>query len=1663
MGSERRETLEPRPDAAGNLEATYVPTREPAAPSGPKARYDANVAAIRLIRQLDQDQRPATPQEQTVLARWSGWGAIPQVFDADKPDWASEHRELRELLNDDEYAQARRTVLNAHYTDPAYVAATWDALGRLGFEGGRVLEPGAGSGTFIGLAPEGADMTGVELDTMTAHIAQALYPRATVRAESFADTPFSSDHFDAAVGNVPFADLVVHDPIDNPNRHSLHDYFILKSLRLTRPGGVVAVLTSRYTLDKASPAARREMSQYADLIGAVRLPSGAHRRTAGTEAVTDLLILRKREPGTYPADRLWEGVTARSDDGEIYKVNSYFDAHPENVLGTMQLGHGMHGIRTLQVIGDLATVPQQLESALEQIVTDAHAHQLTITPRSGLAPEAPDPVVLDEWDGTIHATGPNSFEVTRGGVREPFAVPKSATRELTALLRIRDLAVTQLDLERGSLSDTEEIIDNRAALRSAWSAYVDRYGPINRFTESPTGRTNDEGEPIMARRTPTATRLLRSDPFGPVVLALEVFDESTQEVEPAALIERRVVTPRPQKLGADTPLEALQLSLDHSAKPDLDYMAGLLGETPEATREALGTLVFDDPESGALVTRAEYLSGNVRIKLEQATAAAESDPLYSVNVDALREAMPEELTQEDITAAIGAVWIDGDTHQAFLRELISDQNVIVESPMPGAWNVYGGTRHGVRATVEWGTSRRPAHDLYQSLLSQSTIRVTDTVKQADGTERQVLNVAATTEALQKASEIRERFEEWVWEDPDRAKRLTAEYNRRFNSIALRDYSTEGEHLTFPGMAASFQLRPHQKAAVARMLSEPAVGLFHQVGAGKTAEMVAGSMELRRLGLVNKAAVVVPNHMLEQFTREWMQIYPQARILAANSDTLAGDRRREFVARAAANDWDAVIMTREAFRRLAVGKDTETAYYVRQRALYQEGLDLAQNSGMDSRTVKNLEKALARFDEQFKARMDVERDPGITLEATGIDYLIVDEFHDYKNLRTDSSIPDANIPGSARATDMDMKLTYLRDKNPERFATVATATPIANSITEAHVMQRYLRPDLLREAGVEVFDAWAATFGQTVTEMEMAPQGGGTFRQKTRFAKFRNVPEMLRMWRVFADVKTAEDLNLPTPALKMRADGQRLPETIVLPAPPEVLEYVDKLGDRADKVQQRLVSPEEDNMLAISTDGRKAATDIRLVDPTIQPLHVPLDDIADNIAKIHIEHANDQYVDTRTGEPSSRPGALQLVFCDLGTPNPDRWNVYDELTDKLAARGIPRDRIARIHDARNDREKAALFSRAREGHISVLVGSTQRMGMGTNVQARTIALHDLDCPWRPADVEQRHGRILRQGNQNDEVQIVQYVTEGTFAAYMWQAIERKSRFINQVMRGRLDIREIDDLGADSLSAAEAKALASGNPLLLERSTALNELGRLERLESAWRRTRGSLNSTITQADRTIAQAEAEIAALEQAKTRARDLHGDRFHMTVNGNHQPTRRDAADAIAYWARSSSLQYARPGQDYSRGKLGEIGGFAVHARTRTQLGQLVVELDLDGIPAAPIRVAPSDLTNGELGVVTRLENRVEGIDRLISLCHETIASAEATREDATRNRDRPFKHGDALDQARAHLASIDAQLAPEETEPAPEAKPPTAQPHAQPPAPVHAPAPSASAQLSR
>lgn len=1612
---------------------------------------------MRTLRELAAQAGPPTAQQQAALGRWSGWGAVPEVFNPQREDLAWARNQLAELLDDTELARARESTLNAHYTDPDLAELIWSAVGDLGFEGGRVLEPGCGSGTFLGLAPQGCEMVGVEVEPTTAAIARALQPQAQILTESFADTRAADGAFDLVIGNVPFAKTVLSDRLHNSGRHSIHNHFILKGLRLTAPGGHLAVITSRYTLDSRNPAARREMSELADLVGAVRLPKAAHQRTAGTQVITDLLVFRRREPDRAPEPFDWELTDTVEVDGQQVRLNSRFLAHPEMMCGQLHVGHGQYGAAEPQVVSERRAA-ELLAERLDVVVAEAEQRGLRHAPT---APQAPRPAALvgasDALeDGHIVVADDGAIWQVVGGSPEPMDVPKSRQAEVRALVGLRDTATALLEAEARTYDHRDDIEQMRAELGRRYDAYAARYGPINRVTWRRTGRVDEDGNP---QHSQVSDRLggFRTDPRAPLVLALERFDATTNTAARADIFAGRVVAPRTPPRGADTPADALAICLDTHGRVELAAIADLLGTSEQEARAGLGRLVFADPQQpdrqgqpGALVAAADYLSGHVRDKLAAARAAAEQDPAFEVNVQALTEVVPPDIAPEDIAARLGVPWISDAVVQQFLRETLQDQRLTVERLYGTRWSVEG-DQYSVTATSTWGTERYPAPELAHALLEQRSIAVYDEVDAVTAggakTTRRVLNPGATTAAQARADELAERFSDWVWEDPQRATELARIYNDRFNSIVLRNY--DDVELSLPGLALTFTPARHQVAAVARIIAEPTVGLYHEVGAGKTAEMAMGVMELRRLNLVRKPAIVIPNHMIEQWSREFQTLYPRARLLAASSADLTRDARRAFVARVATGDWDAVILTRGAFERIPMSAENQEAYLDDELAELEAAINAKQAAqGEDSRSVKKLVATLKAAKERIKDKLDTDYDPAITFERSGIDYVVVDEAHDFKNLRTASAIAGAAIDGSGRAQDLDMKLHYLRAQHGDRVTTLATATPIANSITEAHVMQRYLRPDLLRDAGVRNFDAWAATFAAVVTDVEISPDGS-SFRMKGRFARFHNVPELLRMWWVSGDVKTAEDLQLPRPEIWPRPeDGERAPRTVTVAATEGQQQLIDELGARAEKVQSRAVDKSVDNMLLISSHGRAGALDLRLLGRDTPPGESKIDVAADQIAELWARHRDDVFVDA-DGAPHPRRGGMQLVFCDLGTPGSSKrstdsatWNVYDELRDQLVARGLPRSQVRFIHEAGNDRKKADLFAACRAGEVAVLVGSTSKMGVGTNVQDRAVALHHLDCPWRPADLAQRDGRALRRGNQYGEIGLFRYVVAGTFDAYMWQACARKAAFISQLMNGTLTVREIDgDIGDSALSYSEVKALAAGNPLLMDKAKADAELTKLERLERSHTHTRARLRYTIEETERRGPELDRQRAALLDAIERRTDTRADRFGMVVRGHRFDDRSEAGQRLL-----DELVAAAKGPSSERATeipaIARLGGLDVDATVWTSKLVAGYELRLSGLDrGGSVSGSRDQLLETAHGgrphsIAVRLENLLSGLDLKRDSVEQDIDRCRTEQASARAQLDKPFAHADALTTARRRVREIDDQLqamtAPSATEPA-------------------------------
>ncbi|MEU9925141.1 DEAD/DEAH box helicase family protein [Streptomyces griseoluteus] len=1658
--------------AAGRVDAPrFHPTSQAdLAPSGERAKARANVAAVQTLRRIQSENRPATPDEQAILARWSGWGSLPVVLsdkpvptakefrDADgHPDpaayaralkrWESfgeERAEIRALLNDEEWAAAKRNTLNAHYTDADLVQPIWDLVTGLGFRRGRVLEPGSGSGNFIGHAPPGADMVGVELDPTTAAISQLLYPDAKVVNSPFQDLRLPPESFDVAIGNVPFGNYKLHDPIDNPGRHhSIHDHFILKSLDRVRPGGLVAVVTSRFTMDSEGESARRRMHDMADLVGAVRLPEGAHQRAAGTHVVTDLLVFRRREEGQTPGDDSWVKSTPMELGGHEVPVNQYFQKNPKNILGELTVGRGQFSDHDLTVKSD-QNAPVALRAALARMAQDARTRGLTYDATLQNHELSLD-LAGDVRDGSIVRGKDGAFMTVEFGNWVELDVHPRQREQLGRLLELKELTNALVELERTTEAEgeTEQMRKLRAELARAYDFYVKKHNSPNkpgqhRQFSPPEALERRKAEGLRETpdewKRPTALALFENDPDGLMVFGLDKWDEDAKAPRKLDILSQRTSAPRHIPDHADTPEDAVALALEHDGGELRESTVARLLNIPEdRVRETLGDLAFVNPTNNRLEARPAYLSGNVRLKLAEARAAAAEDPQYQANVAALEKVVPKDLKPSEIRVKIGAPWVPLSVYNDFLKHIgLSDATV--EHFGGNAWNVDGGNSGEIAQNV-WGAGGRSAGDIFSSLLHQKMITVRETQKFSDGSTKSYVNHKATKSARAKAKAMVQEFNKWAMADEGRAEQLSRIYNDAFNSIALRNY--DSSPLVLPGIKAGWTMRPHQNAAIRRIVQEPTTLLGHVVGAGKTATMVGGAMELRRTGLAKKPAIVVPNHMLEQFSREFVELYPGAKVLAISRKDLHHNKRRKFIAKIAGGDWDAVVLTHNAFDSIPMLPETQQAYMDNELELLRSQIEKIKEKDGESRNLKQMEKTLANQEEALKERLERLKDErGIFFENTGIDYVFVDEAHEYKNLRTISNIPGAAIAGSGQATQLHMVLEHLREANPSgRVASLATGTPIANSVTEAYVLMRYLAPHILEESGIRDFDSWAATFGEVVTNMEKAADGSDNYVEKARFAKFFNVPELLMGYRTFADIQTAKDLGLPTPTVRAGENGRR-GEVIAIPASAEQKAYVASL-EHEDWIK------EPGGVLKAIGFASRAAIDMRLQGGDGHE-GGKLDAAAPHIADIYRQHKDQLYPTSRNNlTPQELPGALQLVFLDDGTPGSTgqhKWNAYEHLREQLVEQGVPRDMVRFIHEAKDDKAKAKLFNEARSGKVAVLIGSTSKMGTGTNVQDRAVALHHLSYPWRPADMEQRDGRIERQGNLNslnvpaapgsipEDVRILYYITENTFDEFRLGTLERKAVFINQMARRDFKAREMEDIGDVAVSLGSFRAIASGNPAIAERAIAQGDLVDLQRLDAGWDEEQSARVNRIETLGRRIAALEEALPAMTAAVDRRQDVSGDNFRMQVGGEEFEDRTGAATALG--ERLAAIAKDTRYRDGETIPLGEIGGIGFLAEVSYDAdNNRLVRLRLDHPPAYLYASRPdvrglyaarklSD-TSGR-GAIQSLEGLLKSLDTDRDKALKDLADSRQAREVAQAHIGGTNPYRDAVAAAERRMQSL-------------------------------------------
>lgn len=1550
---------------------------------GQKTKYQNNVAAIRLLKDLEAQGRNATPEEQEVLSRYVGWGGIPQAFDEANEKWASEYAELKTLLTPEEYASARGSTLNAHFTSPTVIEGMYQALEQMGVHPDTVLEPAMGVGNFFGLMPESmqnATLMGVELDSITGRLAKQLYPQANITVDGFERVNLPDNSIDLAVGNVPFGSYKLADPRYDKQNLLIHDYFFVKTLDKVRPGGIVAFITSKGTLDKQDSTVREYLAQRADLLGAVRLPNNAFSRNAGTDVTTDILFLQKRaQPPEQMPDWVHLGQTA---DG--IPINSYFETHPDMVLGTMAWDKSMYGNERETTCAPLPGI--ELADQLSEAFSKLSPPDQQLLSQKG-AVEVPE--LLERMEtADVEARNFSYTEVggklyfVEDGERVPVEVPATTEKRIRGMIGLRDVTRNLIELQLHGGTD-EEIRAVQEKLGKAYDTYTAEYGLLNS-----TGNK----------------RAFEQDSSYCLLCSLEVLDEDGNLERKADMFTKRTINQQVTIDHVDTASEALAVSIGERARVDLEYMASLLGtpsETDSIIRDLKG-VIYKNPEAGGgplngWETADEYLSGNVRKKLAAARAAAENNPVFAENVAALEQAQPKDLSAAEIDVRIGVTWIDPQYYTQFVHELLKPpfylkRDIQVRySPATGEWNVSGKSRDSLNnslAYVTYGTKRRNAYAIIEDSLNLRDTRIYDTIHEPDGSTTRVFNAKETMLAQQKQEQIREAFKDWIWKDPTRRADLCQKYNELYNAIRPRSYN--GEHIRFSGMNPEISLRPHQRNAVARMLYGGNSLLAHCVGAGKTFEIVAAAMESKRLGLAKKSLVVVPNHLTEQWGADFLRLYPGANVLVATKKDFEPANRKKFCSRIATGDYDAVVIGHSQFEKIPLSPERQKAILQEQIDQVIDGIQEAKEQNGERYTIKQLEKSRKNLEARMAKLNDQSRkDDVITFEELGVDKLFVDEAHGFKNLFLATKMRNVAGIGQSEAqksSDMFAKCRYLDEITGGRGVVFATGTPVSNSMVELYTMMRYLQYDLLQSSGLEHFDSWAANFGETTTALELAPEGTG-FRSKTRFAKFFNLPELMAMWREAADIQTADMLRLPVPA------AEKITE-VTTPSDFQ-RDLVADLGERAEAVRNREVEPREDNMLKITSDGRKLALDQRLSDPTLPD---------DPESKVNACVRNVLQVWRDTEEIKG----TQLVFCDLSTPKGDgSFNVYDDMKQKLMAQGVPPEEIAFIHDAKTEVQKAELFAKVRKGQVRVLLGSTAKMGAGTNVQTRLAALHHLDCPWRPADIEQREGRILRQGNMNQTVKIYKYVTENTFDAYNWSILENKQKFIGQLMSGKNPSRSCEDVDEAALSYAEVKALASGDPRIIEMTDLDSQVTKLKLLKANHEGQRYMLEDQLIQffpkaingTKEQIQGLEGDLAVL-QAHPQPDKEH---FSITVAGQTYTERKAAGQAI--------IDACTKMTDVSqRVELGEYRGFpmTLWADTATQKFQVTMKQNLSHT---------IELGSDPVGNIARLDNALAAIAENLEQNKGKLENLTAQMEEAKLEVKRPFPQEQELAEKTSRL----------------------------------------------
>ena len=1545
---------------------------------GKKERFRRNIMAIQLLKKCQEENRFATPEEQIILSKYVGWGGLSEAFDENNSAWATEYLELSSVLTPEEYASARESTLTAFYTPPEVITAIYKAMEQMGFQEGNLLEPSCGIGNFIGMLPDAmqdSKVYGVELDRISAGIAQQLYQKSTVAAQGFEETNLPDSFFDGVVGNVPFGDFKVSDKRYDKHKFLIHDYFFAKSLDKLRPGGVMALVTSKGTMDKENSAVRKYIAQRAELLGAIRLPNNTFKGNAGTEVVSDILILQKRDR-LIDIEPDW--VHLDTDENGI-KMNSYFVQHPEMILGEMKMVSGRFGMEATCVPYENADLAAQLDEAVANIhgeITEYEAEE-----------------ELEEEDNSIPAdpTVRNfSYTVVDGKIyyREnsrmtPVEVSATAENRIKGMIAIRNSVRTLIELQTEDYPDSE-IKAEQERLNRLYDTFSGKYGLIN-------SRAN--------------TSAFSQDSSFSLLSALEIIGEDGELERKADMFSKRTIKPHTPVTSVDTASEALAVSLGEKATIDMDYMMELSGKSENEIFEDLKGVIFLNPlyEYGnsyepKYLTADEYLSGNVREKLKIAKNSAELYPEdYKVNVEALQKVQPKDLTASEISVRLGATWLPPDDVQEFIFHLLetpryAQWNIKVHfSPFTSEWNIEGKSydKGNVRAYNTYGTSRINAYKIIEETLNLKDVRIFDYIEDDEGRKKAVLNKKETAIAQSKQEMIKQEFQDWIWSDPERRERLCKFYNEKFNSVRPREY--DGSHIIFNGMNPEIELREHQKNAVAHILYGGNTLLAHAVGAGKTFEMVAAAQESKRLGLCNKSLFVVPNHLTEQWAAEYLQLYPAANILVATKKDFETKNRKKFCGRIATGDYDAVIIGHSQFEKIPMSIERQRAILEQQLEEITGGIaELKRNRG-ENFSIKQLEKSKKSIKQKLdKLNDQTKKDDVVTFEELGVDRLFVDESHYYKNLYLYTKM--RNVGGIAqteaqKSSDLFMKCRYLDEITGGRGTVFATGTPISNSMVELYTIQRYLQYNTLVKNGLQHFDAWASTFGETITAVELTPEGTG-YRAKTRFAKFYNLPELMAMFKEIADIKTADMLNLPVPEAKYHNIAVK---------PSEIQkEMVASLAERAEQVRGGGVDSSVDNMLKITNDGRKLALDQRMLNDMLPDFEgSKINACVDNIYRIWKENADKK--------------SAQLVFCDLSTPKNDgTFSVYNDIRKKLIERGIPESEVKFIHEADTDMKKKELFQKTRKGEVRVLLGSTQKMGAGTNVQDKLIALHDVDCPWRPSDLEQRSGRIVRQGNENPQVDIYRYVTEQTFDAYLYQLVEGKQKFASQIMTSKSPVRSAEDIDETALSYAEIKMLATGNPYIKEKMDLDIQVQKLKMLKSNFLSEKYGLEDKVIKFyPQQIAYLKSRVEGLtkdvETAKLHPKPIDEQPLGMMVSGVSYSEKAEAGQAIINACKSMNSPDAIP--------LGEYRGFQMELYFDTVQRNYVVKLKGETSRDIP-------LGDDAHGNIVRIDNGIERFEETLADTKNSLENTEKQFETAKQEIEKPFAKEEEL---RAKTARLD------------------------------------------